>query len=434
MVAEIIPFRRAVCTPFGHVIRSGESAYRKLEHLHAQGRLPAQAVIVDASVAGRQGDFIRSLRENGAEVTLDTKAAELSTLGKCGGLARKAPWAMADGRPLERSDFERGANAALFAGIAEMAVGLGVSSVFAPSHYLRYGRDDAWLAIDRCSVVALREALDRAGGHGIGIDYPLMLPHTALPGAEDGVGTFGELRGLPIDNLLLRLSGFGVDAGPLVVRRAFQGIVRLHALGYPVLLDHVGGLVGTAALAFRIVGGIAHGIGERERFDARDWHKPPKARTGEEFRRAVLLPVSDLDRSFRRKEFDVIVAARGGRRLVACGDRARCPQGLTSMLADPRAHLAWQRFRALGELAKVPDERRMDHFLDVEVRKAERKARDLARVRTGNAAIDRTLATRRGRMDSMTRVYEKLAVEERPAPLPPAWRGAREVNEGETVA
>ena len=69
-------------TPIGHAIRTGEASYRRLEDLHAEGRLPARAVIVDASKARFQRNFIQSLCAVGADVTLDPNVAELSEVGK----------------------------------------------------------------------------------------------------------------------------------------------------------------------------------------------------------------------------------------------------------------------------------------------------------------------------------------------------------------
>ena len=48
-----LPPTGALRTPVGHAIRTGETAFRRLEDLHAEGRLPARAVIVDASKATR---------------------------------------------------------------------------------------------------------------------------------------------------------------------------------------------------------------------------------------------------------------------------------------------------------------------------------------------------------------------------------------------
>ncbi len=233
MTAELIQWPGpAVCTPVGHVIRTGDWAHRRLEDLHAEGGLPARAVIVDGSVADGQAAFVRALRDSGADVILDTKVAELSAVGKCRGASMRAPWS-GGGKPLEAADFKPGANAALFSGIARCAVRLGVSAVLAPSHFLREGASDPWLTIDLESVEALREALDREGGHAIAVDYALIVPRARLPDADEGAGGFEVLRGLPVENLFLRLSGFGADSGPFTVQRAFQGIVRLHELGMP---------------------------------------------------------------------------------------------------------------------------------------------------------------------------------------------------------
>ena len=155
-----------------------------------------------------------------------------------------------------------------------MAAELGVTSVMSPTHILRPGVDNIWLPIDCRSVALLRAALDREAGRHVAIVYPLILPHTRLLDDQYMPRILAALHGLPVDNLVLRLSGFGADAGPLTVKRTLGAIQQLHVLGYPILLDYVGGLVGLGALAFGIVSGIAHGIGERDRFKAlSDWRK-----------------------------------------------------------------------------------------------------------------------------------------------------------------
>ncbi len=227
------------------------------------------------------------------------------------------------------------------------------------------------------------------------------------------------LEGLPFDNLILRLSGFGSNAGPLTVKRALIAIKALHGLGYPVLLDHVGGVVGLSALAFGIISGIAHGIGERDRFNARDWHKHPKEREdGAPFGRPVYVPLPGLDKAFRAKDLERIASATGGRRLVACPDRGCCPRGLESMLQNPGAHIARQQFAMIDRLGSVPDTRRIDHFLDFDLRGAERTARDLARLNTGDEKLNGALMKARKRIDRMARMYETLAERERGTPLP----------------
>ena len=426
MSATIVHFGPRLHTPIGHVIRTGEMSYRQYEHLHAEGNLPAKHVIVDASKARFQKEFIRALRDGGADVILDTKAAELSEPGRFRGVAKRAPWAATEeDRPLKPEDFRPSANINLFGQIARMAVELGVAAVMAPTHFLRNGADDPWLPIDRAGVMRLRLALDREGGTAIAIDYPLILPHTRLQDGADRAKFMQALEGLPVDNLILRLSGFGSNAMPLTVKRTLIAIETLHGLGYPVLLDHVRGLVGLSALAFGIVSGIAHGIGERERFSARDWHKQPKEREeGASFGRPIYVPLPGLDKAFRAQDLKAIASATGGRRLVACPDRGCCPHGLESMLQNPRAHIARQQFAMIDHLGSVPDTRRIGHFIDVDLRGAERTARDLARLNTGNEKLNRALVEGRNRIDRMARMYETLAERERGTPVPMRQRNS----------
>ena len=426
MTATIVPFGPRLHTPIGHVIRTGEMSYRQYEHLHAEGNLPAKHVIVDASKARFQKEFIRALRDGGADVILDTKVAELSAVGRFQGVAKDAPWAATEeDRPLKPADFRPHANIDLFGQVARMAVELGVAAVMAPTHFLRNGADDIWLPIDKDGVMRLRSALDREGGTSIAIDYPLILPHTRLQDRADRARLMQELDGLPFDNLVLRLSGFGSNAMPLPIKRTLIAIETLHSLGYPVLLDHVGGLVGLSALAFGYVAGIAHGIGERDRFSARDWDKLPKEREkGTSFGRPVYVPLPSLDKNFRTRDLETIGAAAGGRRLVACRDRGCCPHGLTSMLENPRAHIARQQFAMIDRLHSVPDSWRVEHFINVELRGAERTARDLARLNTGNEKLNGVLVEGRKRIDRMARMYETLAEREWGTPLPMRQRNS----------
>ena len=218
---------------------------------------------------------------------------------------------------------------------------------------------------------------------------------------------------------MVRLSGFGADAGPLTVKRTLGAIEELQVLGYPILLDYVGGLVGLGALAFGIVSGIAHGIGERDRFDARSWHKPqPQPTEGRSFRRSIYVPLPGMDKSFRKRDFMAIAKTARGRRLVACSDRACCPRGLTSMLEIHRSHIARQKFRAIDALYAVPDARRVHHFINVDLRGAERLARDLVHLNVDDGRIDKALSDWRKRIDSMTRMFETLSERTRPSPPP----------------
>ena len=176
-----------------------------------------------------------------------------------------------------------------------------------------------------------------------------------------GLASCGRSMGYPSTTSFFACQDSASNAMPLAVKQTLTAIEALHRLGSPVILDHVGGLVGLSALAFGFASGIAHGVGERYQFNARDWHKLAKKREkGASFGRPVYLPLPGLDKAFRARDLRAIASSTGGRRLVACPDRGCCPRGLSSMLENPRAHIARQQFAVINRLASVPDTRGSD--------------------------------------------------------------------------
>ena len=405
------PSSRPTITPVFQIIRTGESSYKQLETLHAEGRLQPSTVIVDASKATYQRQFLSALKNDGAEIILDTKCAELSELAKYSGFSKGAPWANTKEQgPLQLADFAEGANSNIYAQIARLAREVGADAVLSASHFLREGADDSWFASDLRGVHLLRAALDREGGNDIGIDYCLILRHVHLHDFGRLAEITRHLRNLPFDNLVVRLSGFGADAAPGNIKNTFFALEALKQVGKPILLDHVSGLAGIGALAFGVASGIAYGVGERDRFDARNWHKLPKERNSDHPRgRSIYIPITGLDRSFTKAEIDLIASAQNGRRAISCSDRNCCPHGLESMKENPKAHICYQKHQAFTQIATIPDSRRTSHFMDHHVRTAERKARDLVRVKTADDSINNRFRVSRKRIDSLSRTFENLA-------------------------
>jgi hypothetical protein len=379
MSAKIVHFPHSTppVQPVGHFLRLGESGYRKLANLKASGFLPAQHVVVDASKLHHQKELLADLRASGVEIVLDTKSAELGAPHKCSGHAKQAPWgALAEGNPLGPSWYQPNHRSDLLGHIARFAVSDQVDAVLAPTHFLGDPSFAQWFSVDRRSCELLRRALDREGGASIAIDYPLILPHTFLNDHARREEFCAGLAGLPFENLWIRASGFGLDAAPLTTRRFIVAMTTLHGLGKPIVADYLGGIVGLAALAFGAVSGLANGVGERERFDARTWHKPPtKIESGRGGRRTRIL-IPTVHRSVTVPELEVLAGARGGRRLLACSDRC-CPHGLPDMINDPRRHAVYQTDAQIVDLSAVPDLRREQHFLDGPMSDADRRARQL---------------------------------------------------------
>ena len=340
---------------------------------------------------------------------LDTKATELAAPARFGGLARGAPWsASGDRGPLGPEHFKRRASSDVIGQMARFAVQHQVQAVLAPGHFLREGSRSPWFAVDRGACVALRAALDREGGGEIAIDYALILPHTALnePGVRGDI--VAGLEGLPFDNLWIRASGFGSDGAPATTARFIAALWGFNNLGKPVVADYLGGLVGLASIAFGAVCGVAHGIGERERFNARSWHKPPPIRSDESGGPAVRIAVPGLDKSLTIPELKLLAKARGGTRLVVCGDRDCCRNGLDDVVQNPRRHTAYQRFAQIRDVERTPDLSRERHFLDGEMTRVDRSARRIKELRTGEEPMMRTLMGHSRRVERLRATLEHL--------------------------
>jgi hypothetical protein len=415
MAAQILPFPKPVAsaaTPLACFVRVGE-AHKKVADLHAAGHLPARQVVIEASRYRHQRELVSAFRESGAEIVLDTEAAELAAPAKFRGHSHRAPWALPDG-PLGPDRFRNRAPDDVVGKIARFAVANNVDVVLAPSHFLGDPACTEWLLIDAAACRALRSALDREGGSHIAIDYQVIISNAALSDVSIRGAVLSTLADLPIDNVWVRASGFGSDAGPLTMKRYLSAISGFHNLGKPIIGDYLGGIAGMTALAFGVLSGLGPGIGERERFDAGTWHKPPEPRSEDaEFGRAVRVSIPVIQRSVTLKELGLLVSAKGGTRLCGCGDRSCCPHGYKDMIADPRRHAAQQLFKSLLSLEAVPDLRRETHFLDGPMANMDRLARQIKALRPAPTEAEK-LGVDGGslmkRLEQHSRRVEKLRV------------------------
>jgi hypothetical protein len=390
--------------PVAHFLRVGPSGHRRLEQSLAAGQLPMQRFIVEAGAFGRQSDLIDALRQSGYELVLDTNVAELSVIGKYQGVAKGAPWANPDGILIE-AHFKAGPGGFDVVGkIARFVVREGMLRVQAPAHLVA-GVLDPWFAVDLESCQALRKALDVEGGKEVAIDYPLMISNAVLNDPAQRREFAGKLSSMPIDSVWVRVSGFGADATAAGLRKYISAVQDFHALGKPVIADGVGGLSALAIVAFGATCGIAHGVAEKERFDTKDWHKPPKE-SGGGGGYAMLLP--GIDRLLKRADAEVLVAAPGGRRLLSCNNRACCPHGFEDTIKDPKGHYLRQRAWQCEAISAVPEQRRPQHFLDNDLAQADRTARQVANLKLSNATLTQKMLENSRRLDRMRVVLENL--------------------------
>jgi hypothetical protein len=142
---------------------------------------------------------------------LDTNTAEAALAGRFEAISRTLEWGNHD-RPWAPSDFGGRANRDTAAQIAEFAVRHGVHAVLSPSHLLE--QEGAWFDIDRNLCVALRSALDVAGGRDIAIAYHLMIPYICLLKEGQRRMLAARITDLPVENIWIRTANFGRDATP----------------------------------------------------------------------------------------------------------------------------------------------------------------------------------------------------------------------------
>jgi hypothetical protein len=404
-MSNVIPLRGGR-SPIGHFIRIGITGHKQAEDMLVQGRFPVDRAVFDACAIGRQTSLVNALRRRGSELVLDTNIAELSALGKYEGAASQAPWGLSS-RPLEASDFRGDRLHELLSHISEMAVKHQVSAILAPTHMLS-GPNDPWMAIDVATTIALREEMDRLGGQNIAIDYQLLLPYRSLRDHDETSKIAAALRELPIENIWIRASQFGADASPLGIRRYIEAMQNFVTLGHPIVSDGVAGLAGLAATAFGAAGGIAHGIGDHERFDASSWTKP-RVKTSGGLSKRILVPL--LDRHLTQKQLDAILDAPAGRRHVSCNDRACCKRGLEDTLNDPKGHYLFQRHRQVMQLSSVSEVLRAEHFIRTDVAAAERHARSMSKLRIPDVSVRVMLDKERARLERLPTVLEQMIAE-----------------------
>jgi hypothetical protein len=395
-------------------LRVGSTGHRKLEHLLSAGKLPPTRFVFDAASYDKQIDLIKALEEVGAEIVLDTNAAELSTTGRYRGAFKAALWAQPD-RPLGREDFVAGTNRSVIEPIARFAVERDFSAVLALNHFITEARSP-WLTIDFDACTALRVALDREGGKHIEIDYSLITTYALLrdPIARDQF--IARMRDLPFTNLWLRISGHGADATPTGIRRYIAASLDFRQLGKPIIADHLGGFAALAFVAFGAGSGFAHGAGGKERFDASNWNKPQTSSGGNGEKRVY---IRGLDRQVGVEAARTLFkATRSARSILGCSDPTCCGD-IETMLNNPEAHQLRQRYKQVRDLSRTPMTQRPNRFLGEHLTKAERVAKRAAKIKKGDKDMKRIFEKARDRLDKMQDVLGDLHQTLGDAPNPP---------------
>ena len=120
----------------------------------------------------------------------------------------------------------------------------------------------------------------------------------------------------------------------------------------------------------------------------------------------VLIP--NLDKSLTIEELKMLAKARGGHRLVVCGDRDCCLHGLEDMITNWRPHFLYQRFSRIRALEKVPNHNRTRHFLNIDMAQADRLARQVKELKTGDEKMIGRLTEHSRLVEARRAVLENL--------------------------
>jgi hypothetical protein len=410
--------------PIAGYLRVGHTGHRKLAELQASGRLPYRRFVFDAAHLQEQGELAKTLKSSGCEVVLDPNFAEMATRGRFGSSTiQSLPWSNLD-RPWEPTDFGQRRNHDTAVSIAEFAVGARVSVVLAPSHLIET-RNDPWRSTDLLLCEELRHELDHRGGADIAIDYQLITTMAQLKDESARRQFVANIRDLPIQNVWIRASGFGATATGAGTRHFIESLRDLHAIGRPLVADMAGGFAALGSAAFGAVGGISHGVGQKESFAANDWRTPPTGGGGASAR----VYVHELDRYLKEEQLEAIFGAKGGRSRFACADTSCCPHGSEDMIENGHVHFLIQRHRQLDDLSSVPEDRRTGHFLLRHIDPAIRTARHAGTLKIQDERVRDVLAKAKKRLVRLRDALADLDAQEtsETRSRSPAFRGGSPV-------
>ena len=376
----------------GGFLRIGHTGHRKLEALLAANRLYFRRFVFDAAHIAEQIELVKSLRVNGCEIVLDPNSAEMAALGRFNSSVSKLPWGNPD-RPWQPSDFGRGRNVDTAKAIAEFAMKYSVNAVLAPAHFVD-ALPNGWTTVDL--KLELRNELDRSGGKDVALDFQIITTSTLLRDAASRELLVSSVRHLPIENVWIRASGFGASATGAATRSFMESVRCFHELQRPLVADYTGGLSGLAAAAFGVIGGMSHGVGQKETFKASGMNTPPKP--GERKGSTKRIYVPELDRSFKQEQLYSLFAVRGARSRFGCNDTNCCANGPEDMIENPHVHFITQRSRQLVDLSNVPELRRAEHLLLRHLDTAVRAARLGARLHPDDQAVVKAMLASKKRL------------------------------------
>ena len=355
-----IHFLHRKSTPVAAYLRVGRNDHRTIEQLIASGKFPYQRVVFDAAHVEGQAELVQTLKKRSVEIVLDLNFAEMSAVGKLHSRSlRKLSWSPPEGLILSES-FSRVNSLTAAEKMADFAIKVGADSVLAPCHYIE-GINDPWKHkdIDLCNY--LRNALDKKGAKDILLAYQVIIDAKILFSQSNRIEFIDSLHSVAVDAIWLRIAGFGAAATGCATRKMIEACRDFHILNQPIIADYASGLATLGAAAFGSIGGISHGLLQRESFrGGHEWRSPPKESSSQGTQKWVFFP--DLDRNLNEATAITLLGTKGARSRFCCNDPLCCRNGAESMCGDRHAHFVYQKNKQIENLSTIPENRREEHF------------------------------------------------------------------------
>lgn len=345
--------------PLGLYFRAAYNDHKALIDVIGSGGLGFHGIVFDPLNEDRHSELHDLVLELGRDAILDPRTQELGSKGGYQPKMAKLPWAT--DVPHGPGDF-LGDNARRIAEtIAKYVIEKRYTAVLAPTHYIE-SANSPWLDLDAQSTRLLRICLDRYGAQDIPIFYSLAVSYRAFRTAEERSIIQSKLVGAPVESIWLKVA-LGSNVTHASIRNYVNGAAELHALGIPLVGDMMGGLRALSALAFGAVAGIAHGLTQKERFNAAALTSPRKEGS-KGWIQPTRVYVPTLDMYLNKDEARVFFAARNAKSRFACMDSDCCPNGAKDMIGHPARHFLRQRSGEIQRISAIPEQRRAERFLE----------------------------------------------------------------------
>lgn len=347
----------------GLFLRVGRNQHRDLESaiLLADGVF---GLVVDPLYEHWHADLLALARQRDVHVILDPRSQEMSLEGGWSSKLGRLRWGDENG-PHSLSDFNDLPRRRKVRFLAEQTVEKQYTGVLSLSHYIS-SLNDGWLEADVQGCVELRAELRRLNADEVQIFYSLALPYRIFRDGTSRQKLVQELSRAGVDALWFKISNFGSESTATKVENYIKAAADFDALGIPLIADHVGGIPGLSLLAFGAVGGLAHGVTLKERFDANSWLR---RREGKPFQPQTRIYVERLGVCLEKAVVEKLFDNRRAKSRLGCPDVTCCPRGPYDTLGNPVRHAVRRRSEEIRQLSRIPLSVRPAEFVDNFVRR-----------------------------------------------------------------